>query len=116
MDALSRRITVPKSFPGLKEISRGLSFMDDTFKDIGVYIVEAQELLCASFLGVGCAYALRMTLTTPGDACNWAQFHGTEFIKADNVTIWWCFFIKFQNAVFFTSKFGSGDSFHVFVR
>lgn len=90
--------------------------MDDTFKDIGVYVVEAQELLCASLLGIRRSYALRMAGATPGDARNWAQFHGTEFVKADNATIWWCFFIKFQNAVFFTSKSGSGDSFQVFVR
>jgi len=78
---------VPKPFPSLKEISRGLPFVDDTFKDISVDVVEAQELFCASFLGVRCAYALRMSAATPGDARNWAQFHGTKFIKADNVTI-----------------------------
>jgi len=72
MDAPSLRITVPKSFPGLKEIPRGFSLMDDAFKDVSVYIVEAQELLGTRFLGVGCAYALRMTLETPGDAPNWA--------------------------------------------
>lgn len=71
MDALARRITLSESLPGLKYISGRLTFMNNTFKDIAVNIVETQKLLGASALAIGRAHSLRMGLACPAQTRDW---------------------------------------------
>ena len=109
-------VACTEAFPCLKNISGGLPFVHNTLQDIALDIVECQELLCACFLGVSCSDALRMTSPGPADTRDRTKFHWSKLVKTDHRTVRRSFIIEFQDAVFFTSNSGSGDSFQVFVR
>jgi len=116
VDAFLPGIAPPEALPRLEDIPGSLSPVDDPFEHIPVDVIEAKELLRSCRLAIGGPYALRVPLPGPGHPGNRAKLHRSELIEADSVGTWRSFRIEFQNAVFFTSKSGSGDSFQVFVR
>ncbi len=90
--------------------------MNDALDNVPVNVVESQKLFCSGSPGICCPVALWVSLSSPRDTGHGSQFHGPELIKAHNMAFCGSSVVEFQNAVFFTSKSGSGDSFQVFVR
>jgi hypothetical protein len=116
MDPMGSGVARSKALPSLPEIVGGFPFMDDSFHNISMNVVESQKLFCPSSPGICCPMALRVSLSSPRDTGHGSQFHGPELVKANNMALSGSAVVEFQNAVFFTSKSGSGDSFQVFVR
>jgi len=90
--------------------------MDDTLHHLPVNVVESQQLFCSGSPGICRPVALGVSCPSPRDTAHGSQFHGPELVKAHDVALCGSPVVEFQNAVFFTSKSGSGDSFQVFVR
>ena len=90
--------------------------MDDPLDRISVHIVERQQLFGAGSSGIGCPVTFGMALFGPGDSRYRPQLHRSELIETYDMAPRGGSVVEFQNAVFFTSKSGSGDSFQVFVR
>jgi len=116
VETLLPGVTRPESLPGLEEVPGCLAAVDNPLEDIAVNVVEAQELLRSCCFVIRGANALWVPLPGPGHTGDRTEFHRTEFVEAHGVSTRRSFRIEFQNAVFFTSKSGSGDSFQVFVR
>lgn len=115
-DSMRAGIAGAEALPSLEKVLGRLALVNDPFDDVSMNIIECQKLLCPSSSGVGRSVPFWMPLSRPRNTRHGSQFHGAELIKAHNMTLWRSSFVKFQNAVFFTSKSGSGDSFQVFVR
>ena len=90
--------------------------MDDPFEHVPVHIVEGEQLFCAGSSGICCPMSFGMPSSGPRDSGDWPEFHRSELIEADDMAPSRGPVVEFQNAVFFTSNSGSGDSFQVFVR
>jgi len=116
INAVSLRIALTTALPRLEDIRRCFPLVDHSFKNVGVDVIEGQELLHAGGSVVRCPEPLGMSSASPGVSVDWTQLHRAKLVETDNVSIRRLPVVEFQNAVFFTSKSGSGDSFQVFVR
>jgi len=78
-------------------------------------IVKSQQLFRSLSAVVGRSQTLGVFLFGPADPGHRFEFHRAKFIETDDRSLRWSFGVEFQETVFFDSKSGSGDSFHVLV-
>ena len=99
-----------------QDVDRCLAFVDFADKAFGVDIIESQKLLGALKPSVGSPQAARLTAWTPGAPMDGAKLKGAALIEANYRSACRGSVVEVEDAVFFTSNCGSGDSFQVLVR
>ena len=82
---------------------------------VGVDIVEGEQLLRPLEPAVGRAEALGVADGCPRAPRQGPQLERAALIEADDRAIFGAALVEVEDAVFFTSKSGSGDCFQVFV-
>jgi len=116
VDARFRWITSPQPFPGDQKVAAGLALVNGAGQTIVMDIVEGEQLFRSLLAVVGCPQPLRLFLFRPTVSGHGLEFHRAKLIETDHRSLWGSFGVELQKAVFFDSKSGSGDSFHVLVR
>jgi hypothetical protein len=96
------RISPSQASECRKQISDGLPFMDRSCQTVPVYVIKAQELLCAHESPVRCPEPGRLSLAGPMLSVKRPDLQGPPFVVADDCASGWWPMIKFENAVFFS--------------
>lgn len=98
------------------DVTRGLAFTHPAHQAIGLDIIEAVHLFNALLAGVRSALALRLPTARPAHASHGAKFQRSQLVIAHDRPALRALSVQRQNALFFASKSGSVECFHVFVR
>ena len=98
-----------------QQVGNGLALAHLADEAVGMDIVEREQLLSAVEPAVGGAEALRVADRCPGASPKRPQLERATLVEADDGAIWRIALVEVEDAVFFTSKSGSGDCFQVFV-
>jgi hypothetical protein len=109
-------VTGAQASPGRHQVAAGLALVDRPGQTIVMDVVEGQELLRTGPTVIGGAESLRVFLGRPADPRQGSEFQRAALVETDHGALGRRLRIQSQNAVFFDSKSGSGDSFHVLVR
>jgi hypothetical protein len=100
-----------------QKLLRPLAPLEMAPKFTGAHIIGRQQMANAVTTTVGRSKSFRLVLALPGASSLWPQFQRAELINADYLLAPFLRrFVKRFDSVFFTSKSGSLDSFHVFDR
>lgn len=102
-------------FPSGQDVPTGFAFVNGAGEGVAMKIVEGQQLLGPLGAPVSSPQPLGMAFSGPAISRQGFDLHRAEFVEADDGSVAGPLLVKFQNAVFFDSKWGSGDSFQVLV-
>lgn len=109
------RVAGAQAAEGGQDIAVGLPLPHLADQAVGMHIVEGEELFRSLQPPVGGAKALGMAFGGPAAAVEGTQFQRTALVEADHRPVFGRRRVEVEDAVFFRSNSGSGDSFQVFV-
>ena len=109
------RVAGPQAGKDGQQVGDRLALAHLADEAVGVDVVESEQLLGAVEPAVGGAEALRVTNPGPAAPRQGPQLEWATLVEADDGAVCRTAFVEVEDAVFFTSKSGSGDCFQVFV-
>ena len=116
VQTLFGRVTGAQSAKGGEQIAMRFPLSHLALQAIGVHIVKAQELFGAGGAPIVRPQPPRVALAGQHLAGEGSQLHGPMLIEADHDASFGGPAVEPHNALFFRSKFGSGEANQVLVR
>lgn len=112
---LMEGVAAPQPREDREQVVDALAFADLAHEAVGMHVVEGEELFGALEPPVGRPEALGMANGRPAVAGERSQLERAALVEADDRATLGAALVEVEDAVFFPSNSGSGDSFHVLV-